>query len=198
MDALKHGPLDPPTAVQPLGDTSIPSAQQPPFSPRELFSCSSTPQHDGELPRSAPPPHPACLGQGTGAELPPWGRAGAHRISSLSLSGVHKQERGGPAVGGSSGVCPEGCCGMLHGLDAALLGKHSLFGWQQPSSPGGSQSGNRRSRVRHKAPRCARASPRPSAIPESARSMGAFSLSFSFPSRHALQPSQNPAFVRIF
>lgn len=135
MDALKHGPLDPPTAVQPLGDTGIPSAQQRPFSPRELFSCSSTPQHDGELPRSAPPPHPACVGQGTGAELPPWGWAGVHPISSLSLSGVRKQERGGPAAGGSSGVCPEGCCGMLHGLDAALLGKRSWFGWQQPSSP---------------------------------------------------------------
>lgn len=71
-------------------------------------------------------------------------------------------------------------------------------GGSKPSSPGGTQSGNCRSRVRHKAPRRAGASPRPSAIPESARSMGAFSLSFSFPSRRALQPSQNPAFVRIF
>lgn len=151
-----------------------------------------------KLPRSAPPLHPACVGQGMGAELLPWGWAGIHPISCLSLSGVHSRNVVvlwwvGAVV--SAPRAAERCYVVW-----TLLSWENAAGsgGRQPSSPGGSQSGNHRGRDVHKAPRRAGASPRPSAIPESAHSMGAFSPSFSNPSRCAPQQSQNPAFVRIF
>ena len=115
-----------------------------------------------ELPRSAPPPCPARVGQGTGAELPPWGLAGVCPISSLSLSGV--RSRDGWSCGGWDQRClPQGLLQDATWPGHRFPGKMQLVG-----RPGGSQPGNGRSRDAHKAPRRAGASPRPSAVLESA------------------------------
>ena len=203
MDALKHGPLDPATPAQTLGGTGIPSARQPPLSPREPFSCSSTPQHDGERALRA-----AVLCSTAASSLHGAGdgglssRRGAGQASAPSAACPSLGSTAGTwwSCGGWEQWClPRGLLRDATWSGCRSPGKMQLVsGGRQPSSPGGSQPGNHRGRDVHKAPRRAGASPRPSAIPESARSMGAFSPSFAVPSRRAPQPSQNPAFVRIF
>lgn len=103
------------TCTDPWRD-GIPCAPRPPLSP---WSCSPVPfSHPCDLP---------CVRQGTGLSS----HCGAGL--PLPLQGP-QQECGGPGMGGSSGICPR----MLQ--DAALLGKSSCFGGQEPSSLGTSRA----------------------------------------------------------
>lgn len=190
MDALKHRPLDPATPAQTLGGTDIPSAHlcHPESCYPAALSRSMTASVCSELPHSAQWPHPACEGSRPGAERLLWD----HSISCLPPSGLHSRNMGVLWWVEEAVSAPRAAvrCSMAWRL---LSWENAAGrGGRQPPSPGAASlgtAGQRCAQTRQCFPTAKRC---PGVSPLN----GGFQPFPSIPSR--LQPSQNPAFVRIF